>query len=150
MTLPNTVTTIGIDAFYSCARLTNAFFLGNAPSVAGEAGTKDTSVFFGESGTVYYLPGTAGWGSTFGGWPTARWDQARPQIRGVSNGWGVQGSGFDFTISWVPNVSVMVLASTNLQDWTPVATNTLVNGTNDFADANWTNYPVRFYRVITQ
>jgi hypothetical protein len=68
----------------------------------------------------------------------------------VSNGWGVQGSGFDFTISWVPNVSVMVLASTNLQDWTPVATNTLVNGTNDFADANWTNYPVRFYRVITQ
>ena len=46
--------------------------------------------------------------------------------------------------------TVMVLASTNLQDWTPVCTNTLVNGTNDFADANWTNYPVRFYRVITQ
>ncbi len=37
------------------------------------------------SGTVYYLPGTTGWGSTFGGWPTALWYQPKPLILG--NGW---------------------------------------------------------------
>jgi hypothetical protein len=42
---------------------------------------------------------------------------------------------------------VVVLASTNLLNWTPVITNALVNGTYYFADSTWTNYPRRFYRV---
>jgi hypothetical protein len=42
---------------------------------------------------------------------------------------------------------VVVLASTDLLNWTPVITNALVNGTNAFADSTWTNYPQRFYRV---
>jgi hypothetical protein len=43
------------------------FFLGNAPSVDGGDGGENDSVFLGESGTVYYLPGTTGWDNTFGG-----------------------------------------------------------------------------------
>jgi len=41
----------------------------------------------------------------------------------------------------------VVEASTNLQNWTAVITNTLVNGTNAFGDSEWTHYPQRFYRV---
>jgi len=44
----------------------------------------------------------------------------------------------------------VVEASTNLHNWTPVSTNTLVNGTNYFSDASFTNYPQRFYRVRSQ
>ena len=36
----------------------------------------DSDVFYSDSNvTVYYLPGTTGWGSTFGGRPTALWSQ---------------------------------------------------------------------------
>jgi hypothetical protein len=45
---------------------------------------------------------------------------------------------------------VVVEASTNLQSWTPVITNALVNGTNAFSDSAYTNYPQRFYRVRSQ
>ena len=59
----------------------------------------------------------------------------------------MRSNGFQFTISWATNTAVVVEASTNLQNWTPVITNTLVNGTNAFGDSTWTNYPQRFYRV---
>jgi hypothetical protein len=39
--------------------------------VNGGAGSTDNTVFYGESGTAYYLLDTTGWGSAFGGWPTA-------------------------------------------------------------------------------
>jgi len=41
----------------------------------------------------------------------------------------------------------VIEVSTDLQNWTPVITNALVNGTNAFSDSTWTNYPQRFYRV---
>jgi hypothetical protein len=41
-------------------------------------------------------------------------------------------------------------ATTNLIDWTPIATNTAVTNHFDFYDANATNYPYRFYRVKKQ
>jgi hypothetical protein len=147
VTIPNSVTNIGDYAFVDCSSLTSITFLGNAPLVEGAAGSADSTVFQGESGTVYYLPGTTGWGSTFGGWPTALWYQPQPQILG--SGLGVQGNQFGFTISWATNLSVVVQAATNLSNpiWIPVATNTLVNGTNAFTDPTWTNYPQRFYRV---
>ncbi len=62
---------------------------------------------------------------------------------------GMPVKGFQFTISWATNTSVVVFASTNLQTWTPLATNTLVNGTHAFIDSAWTNYPRRWYRVCT-
>jgi len=34
--------------------------------------------------------------------------------------------------------------------WLPIATNTLANGSSDFSDPQWTNYPSRFYRFQQQ
>jgi hypothetical protein len=135
--------------FFDCASLTKALFQGNAPTVNYGA---DTTVFFGESGTVYYLPGTTGWTNTFGGWPTAPWYQPNPQILGNGNGLGVQSNQFSFTISWATNISVVVEACSNLANpvWMPVATNALSNGAYTFSDPQWTNYPSRFYRVRSQ
>ena len=141
------VTNLGLLAFSSCASLHQAFFRGNAPSVNGRLGSTDITLFSGETGTVYYLPGTTGWGATFGGWLTAQWYQPHPQILGSGHSFGVQSSGFQFTISWATNTAVVVEASTDLSSWTPVITNNLVNGTNAFRDSAWTNYPQRFYRV---
>ena len=63
----SSVTSIGNYAFYGCTKLTGVYFQGNAPIV-----TNDVSVFSGDiNATVYYLPGTTRWGSTFDGRPTA-------------------------------------------------------------------------------
>lgn len=155
VTIPSSVTNIGTNAFFYSGLTNNVFFLGNAPSVNGAPGSADTTVFavasFGGGGeTVYYVPGTTGWGTTFGSLPTAQWYQPRPQILDSNHGLGVGSHGFQFTISWATNASVVIETSTNLQDWIPISTNTLVNGTNGFVDANWTNYPDRFYRVRTR
>jgi hypothetical protein len=143
VTIPNNVTNIGTSAFAICG-LHQAYFQGNAPLV----GSADTSIFYRDSGTVFCQPGTTGWGATFGGWPVrAGTYQPQPQMLGSGCGFGASSNGFKFTISWATNTSVVVLASTNLQNWTPVVTNSLVNGTNAFKDSTWTNYPQRFYRV---
>jgi hypothetical protein len=61
------VTSIGDDAFYYCTNLTSVYFKANAPSLG-------SYVFYGDNNaTVFYLAGTTGWGTTFGGRPTARW-----------------------------------------------------------------------------
>jgi hypothetical protein len=44
-------------------------------------------VFSGDTNAnVYYLTGTAGWGSTFGGRPTALWNPAVPYIYTTNSG----------------------------------------------------------------
>jgi hypothetical protein len=108
------------------------------------------TVFYGSYyGTVYYLPGTTGWTSTFDGWPTKQWFLPNPVILGNNAGLGVQPSGFGFTISWATNISVVVEAATNLANpvWLPVSTNILIGGTSSFSDPQWTNYPGRYYRL---
>jgi len=65
ITIPNSVTSIGRYAFADCAGLTAVYFEGNAPTLDG------LDVFNGDdNATVYCLPGTTGWGTTFGGLPT--------------------------------------------------------------------------------
>ncbi len=113
VTIPNSVTNIGVGVFLDCSGLTNITFSGNAPLVDGVAGNEDSTVFLDDSGTVYYLPGTTGWGSTYGGLPTALWYQPAPLILGGSS-LGVRNKQFGFTISWATNTSVVVEASTNL------------------------------------
>ena len=67
--IPNSVTNIGGFAFYWCTSLMGLYFQGNAPSLRN-------NVFEDSNATVYYLPGTTGWGTTFGGRPTALMDSA--------------------------------------------------------------------------
>jgi len=107
------------SAFGCCHSLINAFFEGNAPTVNGGGGSADTTVFSGESGMVYYLPGTTGWASTFGGWPTAPLHQPNPLILSNNYGLGVSGNQFNFTVCWGTNTSVVVEACTNLANRTP-------------------------------
>ena len=145
VTIPNSVTSIGDDAFLFCSNLVSVYFQGNAPSA-------DCNVFSYDPVTVYYLPGTTGWGTTFACVPTAPWTLSYPLVLNSASGFGVQSNGFGFTISWATNLSVVVEAATDLANpvWTPLATNPLVNGTNYFSDPNWTNYPGRFYRIVSR
>jgi len=62
VTIPDTVTNLGDDAFGECSALTNVSFQGNAPACG-------SSPFFSDNATVYYLIGTTGWSSTFAGLP---------------------------------------------------------------------------------
>ena len=65
VTLPGSVTSLADYAFYDCPGLSAVCFLGNAPSLGSSVFDGDTNA------TVYYLTGTTGWGTTFGGLPTA-------------------------------------------------------------------------------
>ena len=62
---------------------------------------------------------------------------------------GVQTGGFGFSIVGEANKKVVVEACTNLivPVWSPVGTNVLLNGESVFIDAQWMNYPGRFYRL---
>ncbi len=148
VTIPSSVTSIGNYAFNDCTSLTRVYFTGNAPTP-----NYDLTVFADgyneDPATVYYLPGTTGWGATFDNRPTALWFLPNPQILNHSASFGVQAGGFGFTISWATNASVVVEAATNLANpvWNPVATNTLTGGSSYFSDPQWTNYPGRFYRL---
>ncbi len=76
VTIPNSVTNVSHYAFYACSQLTQVFFQGNAPSVDGVDGITDSTIFhdaYRKSGTVYFSPSTTGWGTTFGGLPTAQY-----------------------------------------------------------------------------
>ncbi len=69
ITIGNNVTFIGSSAFGYSSDLINVYFTGNAPSA-------DSSVFQTDSNaTVYYLPGTSGWGSTYDGVPSVMMEQ---------------------------------------------------------------------------
>jgi hypothetical protein len=165
--IPNTVTTIGNDAFESCEWLTSVtvpnsvsyigdyafgqssvgglYFQGNAPGFGGYA--------FGasEGGPVlYYLPGTTGWASTGPSFAVALWSLPYPLI--LNNSLGVRSDQFGFTVSWATNLSVVVEAATSLSSplWQPVQTNNLVGGSFYFSDPQWANYSSRFYRVRSQ
>ncbi|HXR03818.1 MAG TPA: leucine-rich repeat domain-containing protein [Verrucomicrobiae bacterium] len=155
LTIPNSVTSIGSGAFAFCDKLKSVYFQGNAPNA-------DSSVFFHWSifppiyeppppTTVYYLPGTTGWGTTFGGCPTVLWN---PQAQTSDGSFGVRTNRFGFNITGTSNLVIVVEACTNISDpaWTPISTNTLntfigTNGTSYFSDPLWTNYPSRFYHL---
>jgi len=51
VTIPESVTSIGMDAFYDCASLASVYFVGYGPYI-------DSSVFYGDPVTFYYLFGT--------------------------------------------------------------------------------------------
>jgi hypothetical protein len=140
----SSVTDIWYGAFYGCTNLASVHFRGNAPSLVGG------NVFYGDNlPIVCYLPGTTGWGATFGGRPTAPWVLPNPLILSFGSSFGVQTNRFGFTISWATNIPVVVEASTGLVHpiWSPISTNALIGGWSPFSDPQWLNYPKRFYRL---
>jgi len=145
VTIGKSVTSIGERAFSYCYYLTGVYFRGNAPMLVGE------EVLFGtgDDTTVYCLPGTTGWGPTFDFRPTALWVLPTPVILTTPPSFGVRTNRFGFIISWATNASVVVEACAGLANptWSPVGTNTLVEGWSYFSDPQWTNRGSRFYRI---
>jgi alpha-tubulin suppressor-like RCC1 family protein len=68
----------------------------------------------------------------------------RPVVQAV--GVGSDGN-FGFDVSGPSGLVVIIAASTNLLDWTPVLTAPLVNGQLHFSDPLWQVLPKRFYRA---
>jgi hypothetical protein len=141
ISIPNTVKTIESAAFSYCTSLTGVYCWGNAPTAWSDLFLNSTNAI------VYYLPGTTGWGPTFGGRPTALWLLRNPLI--LDGSVGVQTGRLCFTISWATIVPVTVETCTDLitPEWNAIATVRLTNGVGYFSDADWANYPRRFYRV---
>jgi len=145
--IPDSVTNIGGGAFEQCNRLTGVYFRGNAP-------VADYTVFddysdFGDyyTATAYYLSGATGWNdfSINSYIPAVPWN---PLIQTGDASFGVRTNQFGFNIAWVGGRIVVVEASTNLSDWTPIATKTLTGDTFYFNDLEWGNYPSRFYQLL--
>jgi YD repeat-containing protein len=77
------VSSIGGNAFLNCASLAAIFFSGNAPAIGA-------AVFLGANNvTVYYLPGTTGWGPTFGGRPAVLFNPDDTDGDGMPDTWEI-------------------------------------------------------------
>ena len=125
VTIGNSVTNIGDSAFSYCTNLTSVYFQGNAPFLG-------PSVFTGDSkATVYYLAGTTGWGTTFGGRPTAVWVAL-----------SVNHVGPKIVLTWSGGV---LLESTNLANGGTWTTN--ASATSPFTNTPSPNAPMKFYRA---
>ena len=68
VTIGNSVASLGDYAFYGCSSLAAVNFRGNAPGIGASVFSGDTNAF------VYYLPGTTGWSTSFGGRRAALWN----------------------------------------------------------------------------
>ena len=116
VTIAGSVVSILADAFVGCDSLTSVYFQGNAPNA-------DSYVFAGyTNATVYYLPGTTGWGTTFGGRPAVLWNPptlvASPQTQtaeaGTAVGLRVKASGaLPLFCLWYLNSTNLLSCSTN-------------------------------------
>jgi hypothetical protein len=135
--------TIGNWAFESCSNLVGVYFKGNAPAVVGFW----SDLFLPSNNvTVYYMPGTTGWGLTYAGVPAMLWN---PQAQTTDGSFGVRQDQFGFNIAGTADIPVVIEASAGLagDSWIPLQTCTLTNGLLYFSDPQWKNYPERFYRI---
>ncbi len=136
------MTTIDDEAFAVCTTLAGVYFKGNAPALSAPG-----DVFYYSSNvTVYYLPGTTGWGPTYAGRPTMLWN---PQVQTTDGSLVLRQNGFGFNIAGTAGIPIVVEASTNLEagSWIPLQSCTLTNGLIYFSDPQWTNYSRRNYRI---
>ena len=92
--------------------------------------------------TVYYQPGTVGWGLTLAGRPAVLWN---PVVVGA----GLRANGFGFRITGTADIPIVVEGCADLAGgaWVPLQSARLSGGFFDFVDPGWTNYPARFYRI---
>jgi BspA type Leucine rich repeat region (6 copies)/Immunoglobulin domain len=125
VTIGNGITSIGDGTFSACSSLRGAYFMGNAPWIGSDVFDDGGPFHFYDPTTVYYLPGTTGWGSTFGGRPTALWIQVptiqtSPQTQTAEAGSPVSlrmkaGSPLPLFYFWYLNATNLVSSGTNWQ-----------------------------------
>jgi hypothetical protein len=130
VTIGDGVNRLGDAAFSDNSKLQAVYFQGNAPTFLDAGGPFNGANA--AAATIYFLPGTAGW---------------NPQVLTGDGDLGVKANQFGFDVSCNHNLSVIVEACTNLNRpvWLPVATNL---GSFYFADSQWMNFPVHFYRLL--
>ncbi|HEX4121982.1 MAG TPA: leucine-rich repeat domain-containing protein, partial [Verrucomicrobiae bacterium] len=159
LTIANGVANIGIGAFASCTALRSitippsvanlaqyAFALDSIPSVffQGNCPTNDGTAFYGDTGTtIYYLPTTSGWKTSFSSSPVVAWN---PSIQTGDGNFGVQNNQFGFDITGTPGIPIQIEACTNLVNpsWIPLQSLTLTNGSYYFSEPQQLS---RFYRI---
>ncbi len=71
-----------------------------------------------------------------------------PQLQLTTPRW-LGAGGFTFRVTGVAPQGFALLASTNLINWQPVATNSLVGGSYDYTNTSATNRPLQFFRAVT-
>ncbi len=159
ITIPDSVTSIGLSAFKFCSELTSITIPDSVTSIAraafefcselrwvncaGSAPTLSADVFSDTQPTVYYLPGTTGWGSTYGDRPAVLWD---PVFTAVE----LKAGGISCTVTATTDIAVALEVSTNLaaKQWTRLCTTNLLGEMLEFVDSTATNQPTRFYRIV--
>jgi hypothetical protein len=128
VTIPESVTSIGTGAFSGCTGLTRVYFVGNAPVVGEGAFSGDNNA------TVYYLPGTTGWGTTFGGLPavplaapTVTCSVQQPVLWPPNNklaNVGLTVTALDYTSTPIP-ATIQVFCNQNARDAVNIGADTL-------------------------
>jgi len=68
----------------------------------------------------------------------------------LSGGGVTPPNGFTFQVLVPTGLTYVILASTDFQVWTPIATNVATNGTVLFTDTAASNYPNRFYQAVAR
>jgi len=108
LTIPASVTFIGDEAFAGCTSLANVYFPASAPYVISDS-------FDGDPASVYYLPCTGGWSSSFAGLPTVPWwevllsyttNAGAITITGCSGLCGTEAMALPATINGLPVTSI--------------------------------------------
>jgi len=134
VTIPGSAANIGDSAFAGCTNLLRMHFMGDAPDPG----------FFGDAApTVYYRPGTTGWGGTFDGRPAVLWN---PFFVAVNCG----DDTVSCTVTGTPDIPIGVDISSNLPPdvWLRLITTNLAGGSLSIDDPGGTNTPCRFYRIV--
>jgi hypothetical protein len=137
--IPAAVTFVNGSAFGACSAMKAFYFLGNAPAFASYA-------FPFSYATVFYMPGTRGWGPTFNYLPTVPWN---PRILPNSVRLNPTSNTFEFAITGTSNLALVVEACSDLRagDWANIGVITLLGGLSQFKDTSPTSHESRFYRL---
>lgn len=158
--LPEGLTALGLAAFADCSSLTEVSFPASLAAIKALAFARTTNLvaayFLGNAPgaerlfpmeslpTVFYLPGTTGWTSSFGGAPTAEWAPLAEDPR-------VDGGLFAASVTGPVSVVVVLKARSALESaapWRPVSTDAIpVTRRLVVSDSVADGSPMHVYRV---
>lgn len=157
VSVPLGVASIGSGAFSYCGNLSSAIFAGSPASIASDSfegcNALQSVLFKGDapadaawttnlpvSPTIFYLPGTSGWGPAFGSLTAQLFAPVA-----VAPSYGLL-TGFRFSWSGIGAVPMNVERTTSLvSPWTVISSN---NATREYTDAATASATKAFYRAV--